>query len=51
MENKEKRINFAIEHKQWTATDWGNILFRDESFLMPKRQGPNIYRILNPNSN
>ena len=29
--NKKARLDFAIEHKDWTAEQWKNVLFTDES--------------------
>ncbi|GBM12664.1 hypothetical protein AVEN_46151-1 [Araneus ventricosus] len=29
--NREKRLQFAKQHKDWTAEQWGNVMWSDDS--------------------
>ena len=38
--NRKKRLQFALEHKDWTVEHWGKIIFSDESkFNLYKSNG------------
>jgi hypothetical protein len=31
--NKEKRIEFALDHRKWRTNEWSNVVFTDESLI------------------
>lgn len=35
--NRQRRLNWAIEHKDWTQEQWYNILWTDETWITPGR--------------
>lgn len=45
--HKKRRITFAREHQHWTAEDWSNILFTDESpfkvFYVPNSRNDTVW--------
>ena len=35
----EKRLQFALDHKDWTVADWEEITFSDETWIQIRENG------------
>ncbi|XP_077519788.1 uncharacterized protein LOC144129498 [Amblyomma americanum] len=47
--NKEKRLQFARDHIEWTVEDWANVVFTDESTGADLNIIENVWGILKSN--